>query len=756
MSDKRQPEQSESLNVGDIYYVLFRQKWIILAFSVLGFVAAAVVCLIKPPLYESQAKLYIQYLIGVNRNDNDPGNEASKYTPDEGGYNIIQNEMELLTSLDVTQQVVSDIGADRILAAYGGGEDTNAAASVVLGNLVKDEVPKTTSSLRVAFQHPDKDVARDVLRSIIENYRRKSKEVHDVEIPEELLTNDVEELRQEEAQVVRELGKAKQEAGVIYTLEDTKQNLSQQVQERTSELRDAQVELASIGGSAKEPEKGGATSNAPEVPAKLTQEIPADVRMDYQASQEALHRAMEAFVQAKDAYPDGSVLLEKAHQLVVEKTQALNRIESDYPQIKNSGILTTTSTTPGSGDPGDVVGQAVSANRLEMKVNALQGQLAELKADEKLLESKEPEITRLEQAVAFKAAQLKRYSERVQLASSSSHQEFSGGIKIIEKPTPAVRRRSKTAKKLMMGALAGGVLAGLGLAFLIELVLDRSVKRPADIESKLRLPLFISIPDVNGNSHPKVAELPDKNRVLLSENNTTALVTANGTAGKGEAEEVGPWDPRHSLHRFYGGLRDRLIVNFEVRNLTHNPKLVGVTSCNKGAGVSTVAAGLAASLSETGDGNVLLVDMRGQDGGARQFYKGKPALGIDAALGTDTRADAQVHEHLYAASEGAREGEIPAALSKRFATLMPKLKASDYDYIVFDMPPVSQTSMTARLSGLMDMVLLVIESEKSNRDSVKRATALLKESKAHVSTVLNKVHTYVPTKLHQEFLDDEA
>ena len=87
---------------------------------------------------------------------------------------------------------------------------------------------------------------------------------------------------------------------------------------------------------------------------------------------------------------------------------------------------------------------------------------------------------------------------------------------------------------------------------------------------------------------------------------------------------------------------------------------------------------------------------------------------------------------------------------------MPKLKASDYDYIIFDMPPVSQTSMTPRLAGLMDMVLLVIESEKTHRDSVQRATALLNESRAQVSTVLNKVKTYVPARLHQEFLDDDV
>ena len=88
------------------------------------------------------------------------------------------------------------------------------------------------------------------------------------------------------------------------------------------------------------------------------------------------------------------------------------------------------------------------------------------------------------------------------------------------------------------------------------------------------------------------------------------------------------------------------------------------------------------------------------------------------------------------------------------ASLMPKLKASDYDYIIFDLPPVSQTSMTPRMGRLMDMVLLVIESEKTSQDVVKRASSLLAESQANVSTVLNKTRTYIPTWLHQEFLNE--
>ena len=98
--------------------------------------------------------------------------------------------------------------------------------------------------------------------------------------------------------------------------------------------------------------------------------------------------------------------------------------------------------------------------------------------------------------------------------------------------------------------------------------------------------------------------------------------------------------------------------------------------------------------------------------------------------------------------------KLPSVLPKHLMGLIPKLKASDYDYIIFDMPAVTQTSMTPRLARLMDMVLLVIESEKTNQDVAKKVISLLGESKAKVTTVLNKTHSYVPKSLHQEYLND--
>jgi Mrp family chromosome partitioning ATPase len=206
------------------------------------------------------------------------------------------------------------------------------------------------------------------------------------------------------------------------------------------------------------------------------------------------------------------------------------------------------------------------------------------------------------------------------------------------------------------------------------------------------------------------------------------------------------------MRTFFEALRDRLIVSFEVRNLTHKPKLVAVTSAGRGSGVSTIAAGLAACLSETGDGNVLLVDMNLEHGAAQQFYQGRAACGLDEAL--DTKDSALIQDNLYMATEGSNGDKLPRLLPKRFTRLVPKLKASDYDYIILDMPPISQTSITPRLASFMDMVLLVIESEKTDREIIQQASELLAESKANVSAVLNKTRTYVPARLHQEYLSD--
>ena len=758
MSEKRQQEQPpEAFNIGDIYFVLFRRKWLILLFCLAGLIGAGVISVLRPAQWQSDARLFIQFVPVVSSKPSEQpgGSGMMAVDPGSGAMNIVMTEMELFKSLDLAEQVVTNIGPERILAKYGGGEDTNKAAAVVLNNLAMDEMPKTPSILHVTMQHPDPEVARDILRSFIMFYQKKSRNMRLLQMSEEQLETEAQQVENEFKEASKALTEAKSQAGVISTYAETAKDLSERYSRTQNDFYEAQAQLSETGASLKATNltmgTGSGASNA-------MVNVPNSVVDEYRRKLDQLARARKDLDDVEYQTPELSPLREGPKKRVQTLESSKDALEKQYPALPAlvSPMMSAGSST--SPNLFEAAPQILRALQISEKINTLSNQLSEIKNQQTKLESQRAVIVDLESKLNFKETYLKRLREKQEVASNSVNPEFAGGIKISDPPSPSVRKRAKIVKKMMAGSLAIGVLAGLGLAFMLEMVMDRSIRRPGEIETKLRLPLFISIPDLarkgNGNGHH--AQLAaSNNRKLLNGSNEKALVKSNGANGNAPATELPIWDPQHGLHRFCSGLRDRLIVNFEVRNLTHNPKLVGVTSCNKGAGVSTVAAGLASSLSETGDGNVLLVDMRGEQGAAQQFYKGKPGLGVDEALRSETREGAFVQEKLYVASE-AGEAEIPTALSKRFASLMPKLKASDYDYIIFDMPPVSQTSITARLSGLMDMVLLVIESEKTQRDSVKRATALLNESKAHISTVLNKVHNYVPTRLHQEYLDDEA
>ena len=106
--------------------------------------------------------------------------------------------------------------------------------------------------------------------------------------------------------------------------------------------------------------------------------------------------------------------------------------------------------------------------------------------------------------------------------------------------------------------------------------------------------------------------------------------------------------------------------------------------------------------------------------------------------------------NLYLA-QGGQSQSGPAQLGlKKFFDLIPNLKASEFDYIIFDMPPLTSISQTWGMAAFMDKMLLVVEAEKSNRDLIKRGYSKLMNERDNVSVILNKARTYLPKSLDNE------
>ena len=740
------------MTLADIYYVLFRHKWKILLCTAAGVLVALVVYEFFPPPFQSEAKLFIRY-VTEGKTLAAPGDDTRTKSPDQGGETIINSEMQILTSLDLARQVAEFIGPEKILANAGGGKDLNVAAALVQRNLIVD-VPLHSSVIRVIFQHPDSIVVRPVLTAVIDAYLKKHTEIHEaVGIVGDFLTQETDQLRSRLLLTEDELRKARNKAGVI-SLEDSQQAFTGQIARIREEILSAEAELAERSSAIQGIVQRPPPSPDPAIPkpAGLESVIPAGQVDAYQNVCARLDSLRKREQELLTQFTEESTRVRDVRGQLADAKSLKQRLEEAFPALAHAAATTSTVAGEAAGSI-DPAAEAARLASLQTRIKVLNAQLDAIRSEAANVDQMEVSILDLRRKKDLEEANYRYYAaslEKARIDEALGAGRVSN-ISQIQTPSPPFTDRGKSYVPIALVA-AGGILAGLAWAFLIEMYLDRSVRRPVDVERILRLPLFLSIPDLSRNGHSRLARGLEKTRLALPNGREGLSAAAGNGASAPGGMELAPWEGAHALHPFHETLRDRLIGYFERMNLTHKPKLIAVTGLAKDTGVTTTAAGLASCLSDTGDGNVLLVDMTPGQGSAQQFYRGKPVCGLDEIL--SAKNGAQVQDNLYVVSEEPGSDKLSRILPQRFMKLVPKLKASDFDYIIFDMPPVSQISVTPRLAGFMDMVLLVIESEKSDRDIVQRATNLLAESKAHVGVILNKTRSYVPSRLSQEFPGD--
>ena len=376
---------------------------------------------------------------------------------------------------------------------------------------------------------------------------------------------------------------------------------------------------------------------------------------------------------------------------------------------------------------------------IEAKVEVIKSRLHDIQQRIKQLSELTPQIQELERKRELDEANYKYFAESLEKARVDEALDPSKmpNISAVQRPSPPILATTKR-NKIALGLAGGGIALGVALALLGGLVLNRTVARPLELETRLHIPLMLSIPYANSrNGH---LALPPHGAPA----NPGALVV------RSHHSNLAPWDAGHFMRPYCDAIRDRLGLYFELNNLTHKPKLVGVASFSEAAGASTLAAGLAASLSETNDGKVLLVDVNLGPEEVHPFFKGKPAYPLTAALKPQTEI-ASASDNLYLATVGSSStGGLVQIGVKKFFDMMPNMKASDFDYIIFDMPPLHQTSPAWGMSAFMDKLLLVVEGEKNNREVIKRGYRKLVAERDNVAVVVNKTRSYVPKWLDSE------
>lgn len=714
--------QHSGLGVDDVLYAIFKHKWKILLCTIAGLIAAAAFILLTPPIYESQAKLLVRYVLERSSVDPVEGSSGSGQTTDT----VISSEVEILTSWDLAVQVAEAIGPKRLLPGAPTGATAAEAAATVRDGLTVSARPHS-NIIFVAYRNSRPELAALVLEELVTRYFTKHLEVHRSAGAFDFVTQQTDQVRSRLTQTEDAIRAIKAKLGII-SLSDSNEALSGELAKIQDQLHASEAEQMEQETRVKQMEQ--MTSVGKSEAKEDQKEIPSSGNVQhYQALVARLAQLRGTEMELLSKYTPGNVVVKMTRAQITDLENQRRELETQFPELP---ATLGSGSSQGQGQSGNLATEQGRLNGMKARSEMLRTRLRNVRDEIKQLSDVTPQIADLERNKELEEANYKYFEATLQKARVDEALDPSKmpNISAVQKPTPPMKVISRRNK--ISAELAGGGLAlGLALALLNELVLSRTVKRPIELERRLGASVLMSIPYSNGSR---------KRRVSLPPTNGNKPAGADMDT---EGTMIAPWEPGHFIRRYSEAIRDRLGLYFELNQMTHKPKLVGVTGFSDGAGTSTLAAGLAASLSEMGEGKVLLVDVNLEHAAVHPFFAGRPASTLTAALEAKGPIPPAA-DNLYLATVASPNAAPMQRALKRFFNLMPNLKESDFDYIIFDLPPLTDTNPTLGMAAYMDKLLLVVEAGANNRETVKRGYAELIASRANVSVVFNKAHSYIP------------
>jgi tyrosine-protein kinase Etk/Wzc len=264
-------------------------------------------------------------------------------------------------------------------------------------------------------------------------------------------------------------------------------------------------------------------------------------------------------------------------------------------------------------------------------------------------------------------------------------------VRIVDDP---ILPRTRTSPNLLVNILVGlflALLAALGTAFFAE-YLDRSVKTPEELERALGLPLYAALPAFRSIRSREIKALK------------SAMVTIE--------------KPTSVLSEGYRSLR----ANIRFADFESPVRAFAITSAVLGEGKTTTTLNLAVVMAQAGS-QVCVVDADLRRPASHVHVKGTLSPGLSDILRGNADWREMVRpvagvENLSIIHAGDKPSN-PGALfdTERFTKLIEELK-QEYEYLLFDVPPVLAVSDAASFFRRLDALFLLVQWRRCPIDVV--------------------------------------
>jgi capsular exopolysaccharide synthesis family protein len=752
-----QPGGARKRTLRDLLYIIFSHKRKVLIFMVVLFGAVAVTTFLRPRIYRSEARLMVR--LGRESVSLDPTATIGEIVNINRTYDWEVNaELEILKSREIAERVVDELGTNMVLKGTGqpkpvsgvlkGVDDTlhyllrgphELMVSLGLSQRLTDRekaVHKLVRGLKIAglqntsvidlsYRERKPERAREVLEKFIQAYLDKHLAVYTTANSQEFFEQQVAQSHAKLAQAEQELQQIKDATGVS-SLEEQRSMLVTTI--GTMEQGMAQTEADLTAAVARVAGIQTALASVPEiVVVEETTGFP-DYGTDLMRSRLYELRLAEKDLEAK--YRPDSRQLDTIRKQVNEGAAILQdeQARPDRAEVKK-GMNNTYQQIQLA-----LLTEQSNVSALQSKLEKMRTQVTETKATLKMLNDVEIKTARLQREIKLLTDNYGRYFDKLEEAridGALKNQRISNISILQAATTPVVPVGPRRGLHLAMGlflALAGGV----GFAFVCEHV-DHTLKTPEDVQEKLRLPTLASIPRSRWNTVGPVLTRSQRKKLASAAPGQTAAIQ---------------WDIPINVRRHYTAFREQLLLGAAGSAQGH--PVIGVTSCSRLEGVSTVAANLASCLSESGGGSVLLVDANTHHPSIHRIFRTRLSPGLVDLLATEAVSNGDgtiVHRavNLSVLTAGSANGTTPKIINSDNLIKYLESTRQDYRFTVVDIPALSEDTSAIRLAGSCDGVVLVVETQRLRWETIERTKQQLQQHDVNVlGVLLNKRRFPVP------------
>src|SRR5213593_250518 len=257
---RREPQHHSGIHLSDILFAVFKRKWTIILCALLGSIAAAAFYFLYPPVYESDAKLLVRYVLERSAVDSIESTNPGPAAASSNYYNdrVIGAEIEILTSWDLALQVAQAIGPKRLLPpatdlltkvahAIGlkrpGAVATEGEAASAISSGLKAISTKGSNIIVVSYKNHDPQMATLVLQEVLSRYFVKHLEVHRSAGAFDFVSQQTDQVRTRLNQTEDALKSLRNKTGIV-SLKDGSTALTAEAAKTQEDLNAAEAELA--------------------------------------------------------------------------------------------------------------------------------------------------------------------------------------------------------------------------------------------------------------------------------------------------------------------------------------------------------------------------------------------------------------------------------------------------------------------------------------------------------------------------------